>query len=340
MSRRVLAGVFLGVSIGVSLGVSLGISLGLTALALSGTRALAETYPSRPIRVIVPFGSGSSTDVIPRIVMEELSRRLGQPIIVENRGGAGGTIGAMAIAKADPDGYQLLVTSSAHTIAPSVYPGLPYDTTYDFAAVGVIGHMPNVLIVAPAKGIKTPKELAAAAKAKPGVLKFASVGAGSAGHLAAERFRRAAGYEAVHTPFSLGFDALNDVVAGRIDYYFCPITTALPNIRDGKLRALAVSSPTRASLLPNVPTTLEAGFPDSDYTFWIGMFAPAKTPPQIIEKLNREMAAAVAAPAVREKLAGLGVDTIPMSAAQFDAMVKSELTRYATFAKALGLKPN
>jgi tripartite-type tricarboxylate transporter receptor subunit TctC len=322
----------------VFLRVLLGVSLGLTALGSAS--AYADTYPSRPIRVIIPFGSGSATDVVPRLVLEELSRRLGQPIIVENRSGEGGTIGAMGIAKADPDGYQLLVTSAAHTIAPSLYPSLPYDTAYDFAAVGAIGHMANVLVIAPAKGFKTPKELVAAAKAKPGSFKFASVGAGSVAHLSAERFRIAAGYQATHTPFSLGMDALADVMAGRIDYYFCPITNALPQIRDGKLRALAVASRTRASLLPDVPTTLEAGFPDSDYTFWIGMFAPAKTPPAIIEKLNRELAAAVAAPAVREKLAGYGVDAMPLSVAQFDAVVKGELTRNATFAKTIGLKPN
>jgi tripartite-type tricarboxylate transporter receptor subunit TctC len=322
----------------VFLRVLLGVSLGLSVLC--GADARADTYPSRPIRVIIPFGSGSATDVVPRLVLEELSRRLGQQIIVENRSGEGGTIGAMGIAKADPDGYQLLVTSAAHTMAPSIYPSLPYDTAYDFAAVGAIGHMPNVLVIASAKGFKTPKELVAAAKPKPGSVKFASVGAGSVAHLAAERFRIAAGYQATHTPFSLGMDALADVTAGRVDYYFCPITNALPQIRDGKLRALAVASRTRASLLPDVPTTLEAGFPDSDYTFWIGMFAPAKTPPAIIEKLNRELAAAVAAPAVREKLAGYGVDAMPLSVAQFDALVKSELTRNATFAKTIGLKPN
>jgi len=312
----------------------------VAAFVMRGATALADTYPSRPIRVIVPFGSGSATDLVPRIVLEDLWVRLRQQIIVENRGGAGGTIGAMAIAKADPDGYQLLVTSSAHTIAPSLYTALPYDTNYDFAAVGAIGHVANVLVVAPSKGIKTPKELVAAAKAKAGSFKFASVGAGSTAHLSAERFRIAAGYEAVHVPFSLGIDALNDVVAGRVDYYFCPITNALPLIREGKLRALAVSSRTRASLLPDVPTTLEAGFPDSDYTFWIGMFVPAKTPQEIIERLNREMAAAVATPAVRQKLAAFGVDAMPLSPGQFDALVKGELTRYAAFAKAIGLKPS
>jgi tripartite-type tricarboxylate transporter receptor subunit TctC len=258
-----------------------GFVIGLAALLGTCAHAHSDNYPSKPIRAIIPFGAGSATDVIPRIVFDELAARLGQAIIVENRGGAGGTIGAAAVAKADPDGYTLLVNSSAHTITPAIYPNLTYDAATDFAAVGAIGSVPNVLIIAPSKGIKTLAE-----------------------------------------------------------YYFCPIATALPHIRDGRLLGLAVSSPKRASALPDVPTTLESGYPDSDYTFWIGVFAPAKTPKEIVEKLNRELAAAVQAPSVREKLAQLGVEAMPMSPGEFDAYVKAELVRYATFAKAAGLKPN
>jgi tripartite-type tricarboxylate transporter receptor subunit TctC len=200
--------------------------------------------------------------------------------------------------------------------------------------------VPNVLIVSPEKGLRTLPEFVAAAKAKPGAFNFASVGIGSAVHLSAERFRISAGYEAQHIPFKGGAEALTEVIAGRVEYYFCPIATALPHIRDGKLLGLAVSSPKRASALPDVPTTLEAGFADSDYTFWIGVFAPARTPQDIVDKLNREMAAAVAAPAVREKLGVLGVEPMPMTPAEFDAHVRVEIVRYATFAKAAGLKPN
>jgi tripartite-type tricarboxylate transporter receptor subunit TctC len=314
--------------------------LGLMAILAAGAGASAETYPSKTIRVIIPFGAGSATDVIPRIVFDQLARQLGQAIVVENRGGAGGTIGASAVAKADPDGYTLLVNSSAHSITPAIYSNLPYDVASDFVAVGAIGSVPNVLIVAPSKGLKTLKAFVDTAKAKPGTFNFASVGVGSAVHLSAERFRIAAGYEAVHIPFKGGAEALTEVIAGRVDYYFCPIATALPHIRDGRLLALAVSSPQRASALPDVPTTLESGFADSDYTFWIGMFAPAKTPREIVDKLNAEMAKAVADPAVREKLATLGVELMPMAPAQFDAHVKGEIARYATFAKAAGLKPN
>jgi tripartite-type tricarboxylate transporter receptor subunit TctC len=314
--------------------------LGLAMMLAACAGASADTYPSKTIRVIIPFGAGSATDVIPRIVFDQLARQLGQAIVVENRGGAGGTIGSTVVAKADADGYTLLVNSSAHTITPAIYSNLPYDVANDFVAVGAIGSVPNVLIIAPSKGLKTLKAFVDAAKAKPGSFNFASVGVGSAVHLSAERFRIAAGYEAVHIPFKGGAEALTEVIAGRVDYYFCPIATALPHIRDGKLLALAVSSPQRASAMPEVPTTLEAGFPDSDYTFWIGMFAPARTPREVVDKLNAEMAKAVADPAVREKLATLGVEAMPMSPAQFETHVKGEIARYATFAKAAGLKPN
>jgi len=317
-----------------------GLIIGLTILLGTGAGALADSYPSKPIRAIIPFGAGSATDIIPRIVFDQLASQLGQAIIVENRGGAGGTIGAAAVAKADPDGYTLLVNSSAHTITPAIYPNLTYDVARDFAAVGAIGSVPNVLIISPEKGLKTLPAFVAAAKAKPGAFNFASVGVGSAVHLSAERFRISAGYEAQHIPFKGGAEALTEVIAGRVEYYFCPIATALPHIRDGKLLGLAVSSPKRASALPDVPTTLEAGFADSDYTFWIGVFAPAKTPKEIVDRLNRELAAAVAAPAVREKLSVLGVELMPMTPAEFDAHVKGEIVRYATFAKAAGLKPN
>src|SRR3954468_1603952 len=315
-------------------------AFGLALILAACGSAAAETYPYKTIRVIIPFGAGSATDVIPRIVFDQLSRQLGQAIVVENRGGAGGTIGATVVAKADADGYTLLVNSSAHSITPAIYQNLPYDVAGDFVAVGAIGSVPNVLIISPAKGLKTLKEFVDSAKAKPGSFNFASVGVGSAVHLSAERFRIAAGYEAVHIPFKGGAEALTEVITGRVEYYFCPIATALPHIRDGKLLGLAVSSPKRAAALPNVPTTLEAGFPDSDYTFWIGVFAPAKTPKEIVDKLNSELTKAVATPAVREKLATLGVEAMPMTPAEFDAHVKGEIARYATFAKAAGLKPN
>ena len=310
----------------------------LLAFVVAASAADADSYPSKPIRAIIPAGAGSGVDVIPRIVFEELSARLGQPIIVENRGGAGGIIGTTAVAKAEPDGYTILANSTAHSITPAIYSNLNYDAMTDFVPVGAIGSLPNVLIIAPSKGIKTLAEFVVAAKAKPGSFNFASLGLGSAVHMSAERFRIAAGYEAVHVPFKGGAEALTEVIAGRVDYYFCPIATALPHIKEGGLLGLAVSSPTRSALLPDVPTTLESGYPDSDFTFWVGVFAPAKTPKDIVDKLNREIAAAVASPRVREKLAALGVEPMTMSQPEFAAYVKSELARYSAFAKATGLK--
>lgn len=302
--------------------------------------ATAEGWPTKPIRAIIPFGAGSATDVVPRIVLEQLAAQLGQSIVVENRGGAGGTIGSAVVAKAEPDGYTILVNSSAHTITPSIYPNLSYDVARDFAAVAAIGNVPNVLIIAPSKGLNTVQDFVAAAKAKPGSFNFGSVGIGSAVHLSAERFRLSAGYEAVHIPFKGGAEALTEVIAGRVDYYFCPIATALPHIRDGRVLGLAVSSPMRASTMPELTTTLEAGYPDSDYTFWIGVFVPSHTPPEIIAKLNRELQKALQAPAVRDKLAALGVEPMPLTTADFEVQVRQEIARYATFAKAAGLKPN
>jgi tripartite-type tricarboxylate transporter receptor subunit TctC len=300
--------------------------------------AWADAWPERPIRTVIPFGAGSATDVIPRIVFERMSGPLGQPILVENRGGAGGTIGAGMVAKAKPDGYTLLTNSSAHTIAPSIYSNLNYHPANDFAAIGSMGNVPNVLIISPSKGIKTLRDFVAKAKAKPGSFNFASVGVGSAVHLSAERFRVSAGYEAVHIPFKGGSEALTEVIAGRVDYYFCPIATALPHIQDGRLLALAVSSPARAASLPDVPTTLESGFPDSDYTFWIGTFAPAGTAPEIVQRLYREMQAAIKAPTVAERLATLGVEAMPLTPAEFGAVVAKEVTTYAEFVRRAGMK--
>src|ERR1700754_1285349 len=235
-------------------------SLVAACLLLCPVLAWAQGYPSRPIRVIVPFGAGSFTDVLPRVVLDQAATQLKQPIIVENRGGAGGTIGTGSVAKADPDGYTLLATSSAHTITPAIYPNLPYDTARDLAGVGSLGLSPLVMIMAPSKGFKTVQDFVAAAKAKPGTINFASAGVGSATHLGAERFVASAGIQATHIPYKGGPEALTDVIAGRADFYFCPLGTALPQIRNGTVIALAVSTPKRASSLAEVPTTLEAGY--------------------------------------------------------------------------------
>ena len=305
----------------------------------SRTQALAQAWPSKPIRAMIPFGVGSAVDVVPRIVFDQMSKQLGQPIVVENRGGAGGTIGASLVAKAEPDGHTILVHSSAHTIAPSIYPKLPFDVVKDFVTVGAIGSVPNVMIIAPSKGFKTLDAYVKHARADPTASSFATVGVGSAVHLSAERFRLSAGYESVHVPFKGGADALTEIISGRVDYYFCPIATALPHIKGGRLMGLAVSSPKRATALPDIPTTLELGYNDSDYTFWMGVFMPAGTPTEAVERFYAEMRKALESPIVKKRLAELGVEPMPLTTAQFDKQVKEEVVSYAAFAKAAGLTP-
>ena len=230
------------------------------SLGVATTAATAQSWPTKPLRVIIPVAAGGATDIIPRIVLEQLSAQVGQPIIVENRPGAGTTIGANTVAKSDPDGYTILVNGPSHTIAPSLYPKLPYHPLQDFAAVTPFGVSRSVLVVSPDKGLKTARDLVAAAKAKPGGFNFSSVGAGTATHLSAERFRASAGVDAVHVPFKGGAEAMMEVIAGRIDFFFGPLGLVLPNIRDGKLVALAVNGSERAPALPNVLTLAEAGF--------------------------------------------------------------------------------
>jgi tripartite-type tricarboxylate transporter receptor subunit TctC len=306
--------------------------------ALATTSAPAEPWPARPLRAIVPFTAGSATDIIPRIVLDQIASQLGQPIIVENRVGASGTIGAGAVAKAEPDGYTLLAISGAHTITPWTVANIPYDAANDFVAVAPLANLPNVLVIAPDKGIKTARELAEFGRAHPGKLTFASAGAGSATHLNGEMFCQSAGIQAVHIPFKGGPEALTEVMTGRVDFYFVPALPALPLIRDGKLVALAVSSSKRASALPDVPTTVEAGFPNSDYNFWVGLFLPAKTSRDIVDKLNAEAQKALRSDPVKEKLAKLGADPMFMAPAEWDAAVRKEIAAMEGVVKAAGLK--
>jgi tripartite-type tricarboxylate transporter receptor subunit TctC len=315
-------------------GVALAFSL---AVAFGGT-ASAQTWPAKLIKAIVPAGAGSAVDLIPRTVFEPLSAQLGVPIVVENRAGAGNIIGANAVARSEPDGYTILANSSAHTITPWAFASVPYDTEKDFAAIIPLGNLPTVLIVSAEHGAKSLDELVSKAQAKPGSLNYASVGVATATHLSAERFRVSAGLQGAHIPFRGGPEALTEVIAGRVDFYFCPINTALPLIRDGKLRALAVSTPKRASALPDVPTTLEAGFANSDYTFWVGLFAPAKTPPEVIAKLHATTSEVLRNPALQQKLSALGVEPMPMSPAEFEAYVRNEIASNANLVKAAGIK--
>jgi tripartite-type tricarboxylate transporter receptor subunit TctC len=298
----------------------------------------AQQWPSKPIRAIVPFGAGSTIDIIGRIVLEPLSAALGQPIVVENRGGAGGSIGTAAVAKAEPDGYTLLIHASAHSAAPAAYPNAPYDAGRDLRGVAVFGVVPNVTVISPAKGIKTLKELAEAGKKRN--MTFASAGIGSATHWAAERLRLAAGFNATHVPFKGGPEALTQVASGEVDFMSIGVTSGLPFIRSGRLIPLAVSTAKRSSILPDVPTNEEAGFPNSDYTFWNGTLVAAKTPAQIVNRLHQETMKVLAQPGVIDKLKPQGIEPMPLTPAEFDALIAKEIETNKAIVKAAGLKFN
>ncbi len=310
----------------------------LALAAFAAPLALAQGYPDKPIRIIVPFTAGSGTDIVARTVGEAMGKGLGQPLIIENRPGAGGTIGAAQVAKSTPDGYTLLVHSAGHVANASIYPGLPYDTIKDFAGVTPLASLPNVLIVSPSKGFKSVKDLVDKARANPGALNYGSAGMGSATHMNAEIFRQSAKFDAVHVPFKGTPEAMTETATGRLDFLFAPLSSALQLIRDGRLQALAVGTAQRSPLLPNVPTTIEAGYPHSDYVFWVAMLAPAGTPKAIVDRLNAEATKALANPEVKEKLAVLGAEPMPMTPAAFDAFIKSETARIAEVVKSANIQ--
>jgi len=309
----------------------------LAAPALPGLAA-AQAYPSRTVRAVVPFGAGSTIDIVGRIVMDPLSRLLGQTIVIENRGGAGGSIGSAMVAKAEPDGYTLLINASAHSSALAVNPKLSYHPADDFAGVIPFGTVPNVALVAPSKGIKSLKELVD--KAKGGGLSYASAGMGSATHWAAERLRLSAGFSATHVPFRSGPDALTEVMTGRVDFTLMGMSSALPFIQDKKLVPLAVSTVKRSSALPDIPTSLELGFANSDYSFWMGLLVAKKTPPAIVEKLRVETERVLKLPEVQSKFKPQGIEPMPLTPAQFDALIKKEVDANIALVKAAGLKFN
>jgi len=319
--------------------------LSLLAMALAAPAgAAAQTppsnWPTKPIHVVVPLSPGSATDIVARIVLDQVGSRLGQTAIVENRTGAGNTIGMAAVAKADPDGYTILVNSSSHTVAPATHANLTFDVLRDLAAVVPLGNMPVVMAVSASKGYKDLHDFVERAKARPGTINFSSAGAGNSSHLNGERLRLAAGFEAVHLPLKGSPEALTEVLAGRADFYFSPLTTALSFIKDGRIQALAVSGLQRASALPEIPTTVEAGYPNSEYTFWIGMFVPRRTPPDIAARLAAETARVLESPVIREKLATLGVDPMVMTPAAFEAMVHDEVDINTRLVKAAGIAVN
>jgi len=305
----------------------------------TATAAQAQGWPSRLIKATIPFGAGSAADVVPRLVFERLSAELGQSIVIENRAGGGGVLGSAQVAKSDPDGYSLLAQSSALTIAPAIFPSASFDVSRDLASVLMIGSSANVMIVPKDRPWKTIQDFIADAKAKPGSISFGSVGIGSAVHISSEKFRFAAGIEATHVPYRAGPEVIADILGGRIDLYFCPLATALPLIREGQVRALVVSTAKRAADLPDVPTPVEIGLKDADSEIWFGVFAPAKTPRDIVEKLHAAGDKVLADPAMQASLKKLGIEPMPMKPVEMDELVKREIAANMELIKAAGIKP-
>lgn len=300
--------------------------------------AQAENWPSRLIKATIPFGAGSAADVVPRLVFDRLAIELGQPIMIENRVGAGGTLGTATVAKADPDGYSILANSSALTITPAIFANLSYDATRDLSSVLMIGSSANVMIVPNARPWKTIQDLIADAKAKPGSISFGSPGIGSAVHISSEKFRIAAGIEATHIPYRGGSEVITDILGGRIDFYFCPFATALPLIREGQVRALLVSTARRVPDLPDLPTPPDIGLKDADSAIWFGVFMPSKTPRDVVEKFHAAGVKVLTDPAMQASLKKLDVETLPMTPAEMDALVKRETAANLDLVKAAGIK--
>lgn len=314
--------------------------LGSFAPIFSIANAQVAWPKAQTIRFIVPFTPGSGTDVIARILANKLADSLGASIFVENKPGAGGTIGAAIVAKSNPDGYTFLIQSSGHVVNPSLYPSLPYDTLKDFAGVTSLAQLPNVLVTSPSAGYKSLPDLVSKALAEPGSKNYASAGNGSATHMNAEKFKLAAKINAKHIPYKGTPDAITDVMAGRVDWFFSPIVSALPLIKDGKLQALAVGANKRSSALPEVPTTNEMGISNSAYIFWVGIFAPSKTPSSIIDKMNSQIINVMKSPAVVAQLDKLGAEPMLMAPNKFDQMVRDEMAAAALIVKESGMAVN
>jgi tripartite-type tricarboxylate transporter receptor subunit TctC len=311
----------------------------IAGAALTAATAQAENWPSHLIKATIPFGAGSAADVVPRVFFDRLSAQLGQAIVVENRPGAGGTIGTASVVKADADGYSILAQSSALSISPAIYPKLSFDIARDLSSVMMIGVSANVMIVPVSRPWKTVQDFIADARAKPGSISFGSVGVGSATHISAEKFRLAAGIETTHVPYRGGAEVIADILGGRLDFYFCPLATALPLIKEGRVHALVISTAKRAADLPDVPTPAEAGLKNAESLFWLGLFMPAKTPRDIVEKFHDAGTRLLAEPSMQESLTRLGIEPFPMKPAEMDAFVAGEIAENLELIKAAGIKP-
>lgn len=308
-------------------------------LAAFAVQTHAQNYPTKPVRLIIAFTPGSSTDIIGRAVAAKLQEMWGQPVVAENRTGAGGSIGSAAVLREAPDGYTLLANSSAHVANPSIYKTLPYDTLKDFANIAPLAGGPNVLIVSPQTGWKSFADFVAAAKAKPGQLNFSSAGVGSGTHFNLEKLKLMAGIDVAHVPYKGTPEAIGDTIAGRVCCYWAPINAALPHVRGGKALALGVSSAQRSSLLPDVPTIAEQGVPGFDYTLWVGLWGQAAMPAELVNKVNAEVNKALASPDLADRLTKLGTIPMKMSSAEFAQFVRKEVEDTAKVLKAAGIQP-
>ena len=317
---------------------TLQLAASLAATGALPSRAQSGWPKDKAITFVVPFTAGSGTDVIARTVAEKLGPLLGAQIVIDNKTGAGGTVGAALVAKAPADGYTLLIHSSGHVVNPALYPKLSYDTLKDFDGVSPLASLPNVIVVSPSKGYKDVADLVAKAKAQPGQLNYASAGNGSATHMNAEKFRVAAGLQAQHVPYRGTPEALTETASGRIDWFFAPLVSALPLIQSGRLQALAVSTAARSPLLPQVPSITEAGFASAAYTFWVGMFVTAKTPKTIVQKLHAAVLSVLAMPDVKERLEKLGAAAMPMPQEAFEKYLDEETVSAANLVKAAGIR--
>lgn len=302
------------------------------------TSANAQTYPTRNITIIVPFPAGGSADTLARLLGAKLSEKFGQTVVVDNKPGVGGNIGTDLVAKAAPDGYTLLLAPSSISIAPHLYKKLAYDPIKDFAPVTLIGNIPMAVVVSPSFPAKSIKELIAMAKEKPGSIDYASAGNGTTNHLAVEQFKQITGIELTHIPYRGNPLAVLDVIGGRVPVFFDFVLTALPHIRDGKVRVLATTGLKRSEVLPDVPTVDEAGVPGFEAGTWFGIYAPAKTPPAIVDKLNAETLAAIADPALEKRLKGLGVDIIAKGPKELGDLTKSDLEKWGPIVQKAGVK--
>jgi tripartite-type tricarboxylate transporter receptor subunit TctC len=311
----------------------------LAAIGLARPALAQEEWPTRPVLVVSPFTAGSANDIVARLVFDQVGQQTRQAFVIENRPGGGGTVGVASVVRAEPDGYTLLLSSASMSSAVILHRSLPYDELRDLEPIAMLGEQPSVLVAAPDKGFKTVTELVAAAKSRPGELNFASAGIGSASHIAGERFRVAAGLQVQHIPYRGPVEALADLMTGRIDFYFLPIAPALPLIKQGKVIALAVSTPKRAQLLPDIPTIAEAGYPNAEYLFWGGVSAPAGISPMIVAKLNREIDTALTIPAIREKLGQLGVEPTPMTSDQFGKFFADDVAAMVQLGKDANIAP-